>query len=78
MTAPEGFAWRSRKNGDVVIVHHGSVATTLRGSAAIDFLDDVRDGDDQLLMARLTGNYKRGNERDAAKHPRNQSRRTAD
>ncbi len=28
-------------------------------------------GDPQEVMARLTGNYKRGNERTARNHPRN-------
>lgn len=80
MAAPEGFDWTERKNGDVVITHHGRVATTLRGRQAADFLDDVGSGlgdsgADQELMARLTGNYRRGNERDARKHPRNRGRR---
>lgn len=47
----------------VVIRHHGRVATTLRGAAAARFLADVERSDPQQLMARVTGNYKRGNER---------------
>jgi hypothetical protein len=46
----------------------------LRGAAARDFLaeiDSVSFAQQQQLMARLTGNYKRGNERRAASHPRN-------
>ena len=69
-----GFSIRTRKNGDVEIVHHGRVATTLRGHEAADFLsevDNVESTSAQYLMARLTGNYKRGNERLAASHPRN-------
>lgn len=69
-----GFTYRTRKNGDVEIVHHGRLATTLRGRDAVDFLQDVEDSTDvdaQQLMARLTGNYKRGNERTAKNHPRN-------
>ena len=38
------------------------------------FLADVDPGDGQELMARLTGNYRRGNERVARKHPRNRHR----
>jgi hypothetical protein len=34
-------------------------------------LEEVGEGDGQELMARLTGNYKRGNERLARQHPRN-------
>ena len=66
MTAPSGFEYQSRKSGEVVITHHGRVATTLRGGKAEDFLVRASSLDDaglQALMARLTGNYKRGNER---------------
>lgn len=69
-----GFSYRSRKNGDVEVLHHGRVAATLRGRDATEFVAEVVDPtspDAQQLMARLTGNYKRGNERMAANHPRN-------
>lgn len=69
-----GFTHRQRKNGDVELLHHGRLAATLRGAEAQDFLAEL-DGADaasaQQLMARLTGNYKRGNERQASQHPRN-------
>ncbi len=55
----------------MVIHHHGRIATVLRGRKAIDFLGEAVAGDDQELMARVTGNYKHGNERDASQHPRN-------
>ena len=75
MGRPQDFEWSRRKNGDVVISHHGRIATTLRGRRADEFVEDVDDGrDGQELMARLTGNYKRGNERDARRHPRNRGR----
>lgn len=70
---PEGFTHRLRKNGDVEILHHGRSATVLRGAAAARFLTDVDRGDAQELMARLTGNYKHGNEKVARRHPRNRS-----
>ena len=69
-----GFTYRTRKNGEVQILHHGRHATTLRGADAMDFIHDVEDGtedDAQQLMARVTGNYKHGNERAASQHPRN-------
>lgn len=72
--APEGFAWQRRKNGDIVITHRGAVATVLRGTKAANFAADAETGDDQALMARVTGNYKRGNERQARDHPRNRRR----
>lgn len=73
VAAPESFAYRVVKD-DVLISHHGRPATTLRGTIAKRFLADVEDADPQELMARLTGNYKRGNERTAKNHPRNESR----
>jgi hypothetical protein len=69
-----GFSYRRSKNGDVSIEREGSSVTTLRGKAAIDFIDEVESLDfseQQQLMARVTGNYKRGNERLASAHPRN-------
>ena len=74
--APEdlGFTYRARKNGDVEVLHKGRLAASLRGVAAQDFLAEVESGEfseAQQLMARLTGNYKHGNERSAKNHPRN-------
>ncbi|HRJ79874.1 MAG TPA: hypothetical protein PLF37_15350 [Planctomycetota bacterium] len=69
-----GFAYRQRKGGEVEVFHHGCLASTLRGVDALDFLAEIRSTDSaeaQQLMARLTGNYKRGNERLARSHPRN-------
>ncbi|HSM43454.1 MAG TPA: hypothetical protein VK969_00400 [Acidimicrobiia bacterium] len=63
MADPIGFDYSVRKNGEVVISHHGRQATVLRGSRAAKFLADVGRRDPQQVMARVTGNYKRGNER---------------
>ncbi|WP_037364639.1 hypothetical protein [Nakamurella lactea] len=70
---PEGFDYTER-DGEVLITHFGRPATTLRGARALEFLDDVESGDPQELMARVTGNYKHGNERQARQHPRNRGR----
>lgn len=72
--SPEGFTYRLRKNGDVEVLHHGRPAAVLRGTAATRFLTDVDEQDPQELMARVTGNYKHGNERTAKTHPRNRPR----
>lgn len=63
MPAPRGFSYTARKGGEVVIAHEGRQAAILRGEKAKKFLDQVETGDPQQLMARVTGNYKRGNER---------------
>ncbi|MEO8509475.1 MAG: hypothetical protein ABI593_17750 [Betaproteobacteria bacterium] len=69
-----GFAYRATKDGEIVIRRAGRTVTVLRGAAARNFAAEVagRDAADaQQVMARVTGNYKRGNERAAAGHPRN-------
>ena len=68
-----GFGHRRRKNGEVEVSHHGRTVTVLRGQTASEFLAQVSRGGEQAaqeLMARVTGNYKRGNERTASEHPR--------
>lgn len=62
MPAPQGFSYEVR-GSEVVVSHHGRRATTLRGAAAARFLRAIERGDPQQVMARVTGNYKRGNER---------------
>jgi hypothetical protein len=70
MGVAHGFEYTERADGSVVITHHGRIATTLRGGRAAEFLAEV-DDDPQELMARVTGNYRHGNERLARQHPRN-------
>lgn len=58
----------------MAIFHRQRLAAILRGRAAKQFVaqtDALPDAALQQLMARVTGNYKRGNERTAADHPRN-------
>jgi hypothetical protein len=66
------FAYRLVKDGRVRISHRDRHVVTLAGERAAAFraaLDE--DGaDEQLLMARVTGNFKRGNERVARERSR--------
>lgn len=68
-----GFSYHAAKTGVVAIQRGGRTVTELRHDAARRFLADV-DGaspeEEQELMARYTGNYRRGNERVARQHPR--------
>lgn len=69
-----GFTFKETKAGDIIIYHHGKQAAILRGARAQKMLGDLDASSfehQQQLMARLTGNYKRGNERKAKSHPRN-------
>ncbi|MEO8103185.1 MAG: hypothetical protein ABI790_11695 [Betaproteobacteria bacterium] len=69
-----GFTFHMRRTGEVQLLRRGKIAGTLRGSAAAEFLVEMQscaDSEAQQIMARLTGNYKHGNERQAIAHPRN-------
>ncbi|WP_291278273.1 hypothetical protein [Galactobacter sp.] len=73
MSSPQGFDYSAQRDGTVLITHDGRRATVLRGDRAEQFLEEV-EYDPQQVMARWTGNYKRGNERVAKRHPRNAGR----
>jgi len=63
-----GFSFLTTSQGTVMISRGGRVVTVLRGASAQRFLTNAHDASvavQQQLMARITGNYKRGNERSA-------------
>jgi hypothetical protein len=74
MPAPSGFSYEV-EGAAVAIYHHGRRAAVLRGPAAERFLAEVERRDPQQLMARATGNYKRGNERAGKRSARRDARR---
>lgn len=54
----------------MIVSYHAAPVTALRGNAATRFLTRVDGADEsaaQQLMARVTGNFKRGNERRGAR-----------
>lgn len=60
------FTYRTTKDMKVFILWYERRVKTLSGMDAERFLQKVEDLDEkgaQLLMAKLTGNFKRGNER---------------
>ena len=62
----EPFAYRTSRDGKVFVTWHGRHVTTLVGEAAAQFLTRTAGADAadaQLVMAKVTGNFKRGNER---------------
>jgi hypothetical protein len=68
-----GFTCRKRKSGEVQVLHRGAFASTLRGPGAGKFLSEVAassPAEARQLVARVTGNYRRGNERLASENPR--------
>ncbi len=64
----EPFSYLSRADGSIVIRYHAAPVTLLRGKAAARFTARMAGAEPaaaQQLMARATGNFKRGNERRA-------------
>lgn len=60
------FSFVRRKDGTIVVRYHDAPITLLRGRAAERFTGRVEGLDAagaQQLMARVTGNFKHGNER---------------
>ena len=63
----ERFSYSETADGRVRITWCGRVVATLAGKQAARFLERVAGADAegaQLAMAKATGNFKRGNERD--------------
>jgi hypothetical protein len=70
--AGEPFSFLARADGSVVIRYHTAPVTLLRGKTAARFMTRMSSTDAagaQQLMARATGNFKRGNERAAKRSP---------
>lgn len=64
--AEEVFTYNATKSGKVLIYWYGKLVMTLKGEKAQKFLRQVEGLDDreaQLVMAKVTGNFKHGNER---------------
>lgn len=65
--ADEPFSFLSRADGSIVIRYRAAPVTHLRGKAAARFLARMEGADAaaaQQVMARATGSFKRGSERD--------------
>jgi hypothetical protein len=65
--ASEPFSYVTRSDGSIVIRYHAAPVTILRGKSAERFMARASAADAagaQQLMARATGNFKRGNGRE--------------
>lgn len=64
--ADEPFTYRATKDGKVLVSWGGRVVTTVAGAAAARLITQLAGADDaatQLLLAKVTGHFKRGTER---------------
>ena len=62
------FTYRITKDGKVFVHWHGRQIMILKGEAAEKFITAIAQADTQqaqLLMARVTGHFKHGNEKKA-------------
>lgn len=62
----EIFTYRVTKDQKIFISYEGKHVTTLSGKKAEDFIKRIHNiggKDAQLVMAKATGNFKRGNEK---------------
>lgn len=63
----EAFTYYATKSGKVMIQYYGQQVTTLQGNQAQRFISKMKlaesNDEKQLIMAKATGNFKRGNER---------------
>jgi hypothetical protein len=62
----EPFTFRVTKDGRVFIHWHGKQVMILKGTSADKFMASIAGADEQqrqLLMAKITGHFKHGNER---------------
>ena len=60
------FSYCASKDGTVFLEYRGRVVKTLRDRAAQTFLERIENLEPfgvQLVLAKLTGNFKHGNER---------------
>ena len=64
--AADPFEWRVTRSGTVIVLRGGRQVVTVGGAAAAKLAAQLARADEraaQQLLARATGNYKRGNER---------------
>lgn len=73
------FDYQLTKDERVLIYWRGKLVKTLAGDKAQKFLRQVESGEDeQAVMARVTGNFKRGNERDGKRKKGDRRRQRED
>ncbi len=64
--AHEPFSYQETKDGQVQIFYSGRLVKTIKGKESGQFLFKItrtRERDSQLIMAKITGKFKFGNEK---------------
>lgn len=66
----EPFSYKITKDKKVLLYWHGKQVSILRGKQSQQFIEKIKNADtkeEQLIMAKITGNFKHGNEKDNKK-----------
>ncbi|PRY75896.1 hypothetical protein [Alkalibacterium olivapovliticus] len=64
----QAFTYKIRKDSKVFIYYYGKQVMVVTGNRSRELIEDLEYADsegEQYLLARLTGNFKRGNERES-------------
>ena len=64
----EAFSYKIRKDNKLFIYYYGKQVMVLTGNRAAKLIEELEFADEeeeQHLLARITGNFKRGNERES-------------
>lgn len=68
LTDNQAFTYKIRKGNKVFIYYYGKRIMILTQQRALQLIEDLEYADaeeEQYLLARITGNFKRGNERES-------------
>ena len=61
------FTWKQAKDGKILVSWYGKLVRTYSGHKAASILREIENSDSdrdiQYALARVTGNFKRGNEK---------------
>lgn len=63
----EPFSYKTTKDNKVFLFWHGKQVSILRGKESDGFIRKIKNADTketQLIMAKITGHFKHGNEKD--------------
>ncbi len=64
------FSYKITKDKKILLYWHGKQVSILRGKQSQRFIEKIKNADtkeEQLIMAKITGNFKHGNEKDNKK-----------
>ncbi|WP_317913271.1 hypothetical protein [Carnobacterium maltaromaticum] len=68
------FSWKKGKDNKLFIYFNGKEVMILKGQKSQKLLEELFDSneeEEQYLLARITGNFKRGNEKQAKSNLKN-------